>query len=290
MALTVGPRSRGLGSPNHGSRPHRSGARPAHDRRQAGRPRAALRRGRARRVGPRGREAARQGQDDRPRADQRAARPRFVRRIRRVRAAPLEQLRHGEEPSLRRRRGHRRRHRRRPSGVRVQPGRDRVRRRARRGVRREDRQGARLRDEDRLPGRRHQRRRRRPHPGRRRLARPLRRDLPPDRPCVRRHPADLADHGRGRGWARLLPRPDRLHRDGRQDVADVHHRPGRREDGDRRGGDARGTGRCPHAQHDQRQRPLPRRRRGRRDQLRQGVCCPTCRRTTSIRYRCTTPR
>ena len=49
--------------------------------------------------------------------------------------------------------------------------------------------------EDRLPGHRHQRRRRRAHPGGRGLARPLRRDLPPQRARLRRHPADLADHG-----------------------------------------------------------------------------------------------
>ena len=36
--------------------------------------------------------------------------------------------------------------------------------------------------------------------------------------------------GAAAGGARLLPRPDRLHRDGRQDLADVHHRPGRRQD------------------------------------------------------------
>ena len=75
------------------------------------------------------------------------------------------------EPAVRRRRGHRLRHRRRPPGVRVRPGLHRVRRLARRGVRREDRQGHGPGAEDRLPGHRHQRLRRRPHPGGRRLPR-----------------------------------------------------------------------------------------------------------------------
>ena len=106
------------------------------------------------------------------------------------------QLRPAQEPALRRRRRHRLRHRRRPAGLRLQPGRHRVRRQPRRGLRREDRQGPGPRDEDRLPGDRHQRGRRRADPGGRRLPRPLRRDLPPQRAGVRRHPADLADHGR----------------------------------------------------------------------------------------------
>ena len=60
------------------------------------------------------------------------------------------------------------------------------------------------------------------------VARPVRRHLLPHRAGLRRDPADLADHGRGRRRARLLPRAHRLRRDGRQDLADVHHRPGRR--------------------------------------------------------------
>ena len=181
--------------------------------------------------------------------------------------ATAPRLRHGEEPALRRRRGHRLRHRRRPPGLRLQPGLHRLRRLARPGLRREDRQGPRLRHEDRLPGRRHQRGRRRAHPGRRRLARPLRRDLPPQRPGLRRHPADLADHGRGRRRARLLPRPHRLRRHGRQDLAHVHHRPGRHQDRHRRGRHARGARRRAHAQHHQRQRALPRLRRAGRDRV-----------------------
>ena len=50
-----------------------------------------------------------------------------------------------------------------------------------------------------------------------------------------RDPADLGDHGRGGRRARLLPRADRLHRHGRPDLADVHHRPGRDQDRHRRG-------------------------------------------------------
>ena len=50
--------------------------------------------------------------------------------------------------------------------------------------------------EERLPGHRHQRGRRRAHPGGRGLPRPLRRDLPAQRARLRRHPADLAGHGR----------------------------------------------------------------------------------------------
>ena len=145
----------------------RSDPRSAHHRGQARRSQPSLRRGRARRLGARGREAAREGQEDRPRARRRTARRGLVHRVGRVRATPVDELRAAEEPPVRRRRRHRLRHGGRPSGLCVQPGRDGVRRRAGRGVRREDREGARLRDEDRLPGRRHQRGRRRADPGRR---------------------------------------------------------------------------------------------------------------------------
>ena len=213
-----------------------------------------------------------------------------LRRARRVRPAPLDDLRHGEQPPVRRRRGHRLRHGRRSPGLRVQPGRHGLRRRARRGVRREDRQGARLRDEDRLPGRRHQRGRRRAHPGRRGLSRAVRRDLLPHRAGLRCHPADLADHGGGRRRARLLARAHRLRRDGRQDVADVHHRPGRRQDRHRRGRHPRGARRRSHPQHDQRQRALPRAPTRTTRSTTSRRCCPTCRATTSTRCRSTTLR
>ena len=144
-------------------------------------------------LGAGGREAARQGQEDRPRADRAAARRGLVRRARR--AAPgTARPRFGLE-------------RNRPYGdgvvtgygtvdgrpvCGVRPGLHRLRRLPRRGLRREDRQGHGPRHEDRLPDHRHQRLRRRAHPGGRGLARPVRRDLPPQRPRLRRHPADLA--------------------------------------------------------------------------------------------------
>ena len=84
--------------------------------------------------------------------------------------------------------------------------------------------------EGRLPGRRAQRLGRGAHPGGCRLARPVRRDLPPQRPRVGRHPADLARHGPVRRRRRLLPRGHRLHRHGRPDLAHVHHRARRHQD------------------------------------------------------------
>ena len=133
-------------------------------------------------LGGRGREAARQGQEDRPRADRAAARSGLVHRAGRVRPAPLDVVRDGEAAAVRRRGGHRLRHHRRPAGLRVQPGRHGLRRQPRPGLRREDRQDHRLRAEDRLPDDRAQRGRRRPDPGGRGLPRPLRRDLPPQHP------------------------------------------------------------------------------------------------------------
>ena len=165
------------------------------------------------------------------------------------------------------------------------PGRHRVRRQPRRGLRREDRQGPRLRDDERLPGHRHQRGRRRAHPGGRGLPRPLRRDLPAQRARLRRHPADLAGDGPGRRRARLLPRAHRLRRHGRQDQPDVHHRPRRGEDRDRRGRHPRGARRRAHAQHQVRRRPLPRPRTRPTPSTTSRRCCPTCRATTSTRCR-----
>ena len=146
-------------------------------------------------------------------------------------------------------------------GGRVQPGLHRQRRIARRGVRREDRQGHGLRAEDRLPDDRHQRQRRRPDPGRRGRARPVRRDLLPERDLLRRHPADLADHGPVRGRRRVLARHHRLHPDGGQDLLHVHHRPGGDQDGDRRGGQPGGSRRRARAQRQVRRRALPGSRR-----------------------------
>ena len=73
-----------------------------------------------------------------------------------------------DERPLHRRRHHRLGHRRRPQGLRVQPGLHRLRRRPRRGVRREDPQADGPGAQGRRPGHRAQRRRRRPHPGGRR--------------------------------------------------------------------------------------------------------------------------
>ena len=69
--------------------------------------------------------------------------------------------------------------------------------------------------------------RRRAHPGGRDRAPGLRRNLPLQRAGLRRDPADLRDDGAVRGWRVVQPRAHRLHRDGGQDVHDVHHRPGR---------------------------------------------------------------
>ena len=117
-----------------------------------------------------------------------------------------------EQRPVRRRRGHRHRHDRRPTGRRVQPGRHGVRRLARRGVRREDRQG-------------HGPRRSRPacpmiginDGGGARIqegvvALGLYGEI-----FVRNvrssgvDPADLADHGPVRGRGGVLPRDHRLH-------------------------------------------------------------------------------
>ena len=184
-------------------------------------------------------------------------RPRLVHRVRRAGPSSRHRLRHRGQPALRRRRRHRVRHRGRTADLRVQPGFHRVRRVARRGLRREDRQDHGSRAEDRLPGRRDQRRRRRPDPGRGGRARPVRRDFLPQRDGLRRHPADLADHGPVRGRGGLLPGHYRLHPHGRGHLAHVHHRPRRDQDGDRRGRDVRGPRRRAGARHQVRRGPLP---------------------------------
>ena len=96
-----------------------------------------------------------------------------------------------------------------------------------------------------------------------------------------RHPADLADHGALRRRRGVLPRGHRLHRDGRPDLAHVHHRPRRDQDRHRRGRVDGGPRRRAVAQHQVRQRALHGLRRVRRDRLRQGAHRPTSRRTTS---------
>jgi propionyl-CoA carboxylase beta chain len=83
--------------------------------------------------------------------------------------------------------------------------------------------------------------------------------------------ADQPGHGTVRGRGGLLPRDHRLHRDGRPELAHVHHRAGRDQDGDRRGRRVRGPRRGQGAQHQVRSRALHGHRRGRRDRLRQGA-------------------
>ena len=77
--------------------------------------------------------------------------PGLIHRAGRVRPASLDIVRHGEAATLRRRGDHRLRHHRGTAGMRVQPGRDRLRGQPGPGVRREDRQDHRLCAEDGLP-------------------------------------------------------------------------------------------------------------------------------------------
>ena len=108
------------------------------------------------------------------------------------------------------------------------------------------------------------RRRRRAHPGRRGGARRLWRGLPAQRAGLRRHPADLGDHGTVRRRRRLFAGHDRLHLHGARHVLHVRHRPGRGEDGDQRDRDGRAARRRldPHDQILDRRRRLRQRRRG----------------------------
>ena len=228
-----------------------------------------------------GGEAARQGQDDRPGADRRC----FSTRARSSSSTSWPgtgpRVRHGEQPPVRRRRRDRLRHGGRPAVAVFEPGLHRLRRLPRRGLRREDRQGHGLRAEDRLPDGRDQRLRRCADPGGRGLARAVRRDLQAERARFGCDPADLADHRPVRGRRGLLPRDHRLRGDGRPDLAHVHHRPGRDQDGDRRGGDVRGTRRRPHAQHQVAAWRTTWRPTRRTRSSTSGRCCRTCRRTTS---------
>ena len=113
------------------------------------------------------------------------------------------------------------------------------------------------------------------------LARPVRRDLPPQHPGLGRHPADLADHGRRRRRARLLPRAHRLRHHGRPDQPDVHHRSRRDQDRHRRGRHDGGARRRAHPHGQVRHRALRRLRRAGRVRLRPRPACPTCRPTTT---------
>ena len=108
----------------------------------------------------------------------------------------------------------------------------------------------------------------RPHPGGCGLAGPVQQDLPQQHPGLGGHPADLADHGCRRRRARVLPRADRLHRDGRPDQPDVHHRSRRDQDRHRRGRHPGGAGRRPHPHGQVRHRALCRLRRAGRLRVR----------------------
>ena len=146
-----------------------------------------------------------------------------------------------EDP--RRRRGHRLRHHQRPTGLPVQPGLHRVRRRAFRGARREDLQDHGPRDEGGRAGDRPQRLGRRPDPGGRRVAGRLRRGVPAQRDGVRRDTAGLGDHGAVCRRRRVLAGDDRLHLHGQGQLVHVRHRARGREDGHARGGDRGRPGR-----------------------------------------------
>ena len=187
-----------------------------------------------------------------------------------------------EEPPLRRRRGHRLRHHRRPPGVRVRAGLHRLRRQSLGEVFGEkivkvmdlamktgcpiiginDSGGARIQEGVVSLGLYGEIFRRNVH-------------------AVRRHPADLADHGPVRRRRGLLPRDHRLHRHGRPDLAHVHHRARRDQDRHRRGRSASRSSAAPARTTPSPASPTtwPPTRTTRSSTSRR--CCPTCRRTTS---------
>ena len=170
------------------------------------------------------------------------------------------------------------------------PGLHGLRRLARRGDGREDVQDHGPGGQDRLPGDRHQRLGRRADPGGRRLARRLRRRVRAQRGVLRRDPADQPDHGPVRGRRRLLPRHHGLHLHGQGDLAHVHHRPRRDQDGHRRGGRLRGARRRDDAQLEVGRRAFRVRGRGGVPARTRATCSGSCRRTTSSRRRaCSRP-
>ncbi len=121
--------------------------------------------------------------------------PGTLRRSRQARHPPLPRLRHGRADRSRRRRHRRRRTGRGPPGLRLRAGLHRLRRFVVGNQRRQDRQDHGSGDEDGRAGRRAERLGGRAHPGRRALARRLRRHLPAKHARLRRHPANLGDHG-----------------------------------------------------------------------------------------------
>ena len=169
-----------------------------------------------------------------------------------------------DQPRSRRRRRHRLGHGQRAHGLRLRQGFHRLRRLAVGGPCREGAEGpgpgaAQPRADHRLL-----RCRRRTHPGGRRGARRLCRDLPAQRARLRRHPADLGDHGPLRRRRRLFAGDDRLHLHGPRHLLHVRHRAGRGEDRHQRDGDGGGTRRRlrPHGEVLDRRRRLRQRRRG----------------------------
>ena len=100
-----------------------------------------------------------------------------------------------------------------------------------------------------------------------------------------RDPADLADHGPVRRRRRLLPGDHRLHLHGEGDLAHVHHRPRRDQDGHRRGGRVRGARRRDEPTTPSRaSRTSPPTTRTRASRTR-ATCSRSCPRTTSRRRR-----
>ena len=188
----------------------------------------------------------------------------LVRGVRHVRRAPLRRLRHGEDQDPRRRRRHRLGHHQRPRGLRLRQGLHRVRRLAVGGARAQDHQDPGHGAAEPRAHHRPVRRRRRAHPGGRGGARRLRRGVPAQRAGLRRHPADLRDHGAVRGRRRLLARHDRLHLHGEGHELHVRDRARRGEDRHQRDGDGRGAGRGARAHHQVLDR-RPRLRERRRD-------------------------
>ena len=81
--------------------------------------------------------------------------------------------------------------------------------------------------------------------------------------CSRRDPADQPDHGPVRRRRGVLAGDHRLHLHGQGDLAHVHHRPRRDQDGHRRGSRLRGARRGDVAQHEVRRRAVRLRGRGR---------------------------
>ena len=190
---------------------------------------------------------------------QRLCDPELVRRARPLRAPPGVELRDDGPPPLRRCGRHRLRDDLRAARLRVLAGLHGFRRLAERGLRREDLQGDGHGGEVPLPADRDQRLGRRPDPGGGRLARGLCGDLLAERPGLGSGTPALARARALRRRGRVLPRDDRLRPDV-GGVVHVHHRPRRREDGDRRGGDLRGARRRLRPRLEVGCRPLHRRR------------------------------